>query len=56
LSTGVFWLFIPHLLRGFIGLKINSLLPKSHEIIKQLGFQDEEGGMSFKKVHLKIKA
>jgi len=38
LSTKVFWLFLPHLIRGFVGLKINGLLPKSHEIIKQLSF------------------
>lgn len=30
-------------------------MPKSHEIISRLGFQDEEDGMSFKKVHMKIK-
>ena len=27
------WCYIPNLLRAFVGIKINSLIPKSHQII-----------------------
>ena len=31
------WLFAPHIVRGVLGLLICRKIPKSHEIVKQLG-------------------
>lgn len=64
----VIFMFLPHVARGVVGMKIWKALPKSHDIVKQLGFdkeydpddensqfQDGESKMSFKMVHKRVK-
>jgi len=36
-----FWMFIPHLFRGFVGLRIYFKMPRSHEVVKSLGFDTD---------------
>lgn len=37
-GMGVVWMFLPHVIRGIIGIRLWTKLPKSHEIVKSLGF------------------
>ena len=65
---GVIWMFLPHVFRAIIGIRIWLKLPKSHEIVKALGFdqeydpdddqtefQDGETKMGFDAVHKRVK-
>ena len=40
-GMGVVWMFLPHVFRGICGIRIWLRLPKSHEIVKSLGFDEE---------------
>jgi hypothetical protein len=41
-QLGLVWLFLPHVIKSVFGILIFRLLPKSHEIVKQLGFDKAE--------------
>lgn len=67
-DMGVVWMFLPHVFRGIIGIRIWLRLPKSHEIVKALGFdqeydpdddqsefQDGDSKLGFDAVHKRVK-
>lgn len=67
-GMGVVWMFLPHVARGVFGLRIWLKLPKSHEIVKALAFdqeydpdddntefQDGDSRLGFDAVHKRIK-
>lgn len=67
-GMGAVWMFLPHVIRGIIGILLWRRLPKSHDIVKQLGFdkeydpddentefQDGESKMGFDTVHQRVK-
>lgn len=37
-GMGVIWMFLPHVFRGIVGIRLWRKLPKSHEIVKGLAF------------------
>ena len=41
-ELGAIWLFVPHVLRGYLGLKIMHALPKTHDIIKNASIPPDE--------------
>ena len=46
-SPGQMWyviLHVPHLVRGIIGMGINKIIPRSHDIVEKLKPSDEEAG------------
>lgn len=49
------WYFLPHFFRGICGLILSKKLPKSHELIKILGFDEERGPIDFDSAHKKIR-
>jgi hypothetical protein len=50
-----FWLFLPHLARGICGLVIQKNLPKSHEIVEKLHFEQLDHNVSFEAGHQKLR-
>ena len=48
---GNFWLFFPHLARGILGLILHRKVPKSHEIVKEFGFDKKTENLGFDDVH-----
>ena len=53
-----FWMFIPHLFRGFVGLRIYFRMPRSHELVKSLGFDadaESNQNLSFEEVQRRVK-
>tara|TARA_B110000285_G_C14998389_1_gene550074 strand:+ start:485 stop:736 length:252 start_codon:yes stop_codon:yes gene_type:complete len=47
------WFFIPHLVRGVLGIILNDKMPKSHEIVKQLEIDklSEATTITFEEIH-----
>ena len=67
-GMGMVWMYLPHVARGIIGILLWKKLPKSHDIVKELGFdkeydpydenteyQDGESKMGFDAVHQRVK-
>ena len=50
-----FWFFLPHLFRAILGLIINRKLPKSHELVAALHFEQVEVNVGFDLAHKKIR-
>jgi nucleoside permease NupC len=46
-----FWYFLPHFIRGICGLVLSKKLPKSHEMIKLMDFEGENGPIDFDSIH-----
>jgi hypothetical protein len=54
-KMGNFWLFLPHLARGLLGLVLHQKIPKSHDIVKDLHFELLEDNVGFDLAHQKIR-
>ena len=55
-SLGTIWLTIFHLPRGVIGFMLLKFLPKSHEIVNDLDFDDlKSTQVSIEKLYEKVK-
>jgi len=40
-GMNTFWMFLPHVVRAIVGLKLWKSLPLSHDVVQQLGFDQE---------------
>ena len=52
-----FWLFLPHFVRGIVGLLINKRLPKSHDVVRDVLNSDvsNEKTLGFDQIHQRVK-
>ena len=54
-KLGIIWLTIFHLPRGILGFCLLKFLPRSHEIVEDLDFDDIQGNLTIEKLYERIK-
>ena len=54
-KLGIIWLTMFHLPRGVLGFCLLKFLPRSHEIVEDLDFDDIQGNLTIEKLYERIK-